>query len=232
MSGSERVVCAAVMGLAIGFGDVAVAGPPAVAPEKRFDRTAIQRQLKQMVQTRRVRLARPTVTISTEQRVKICQEQLNGLASALAECLAANSDPVSPPPGSPLDVFNKLTNAQLAQKCPGSLQQCLDQVLDEQVAWCNANVCKSKADAVAAKRSVCDQLQALLAQELSQPPSLKNTTPPCPDLYQAYLKARDAVKNFQCGGGGISSLMCLGPLTELINAENAALQKLKENGCI
>ena len=210
----------------------ASAAPPMVSAQKPIDRSAIKIQIKQTLERKMKQFAAVQFKPSTEIRVKNCQQQANNLANTLAQCLTTNSDPTNPPPGSPLDSFNKLTNAQLAQKCPDSLQQCLDKVLDEHVAWCKANVCKSQSEALTAKKAECSQLEALLAQELSQPPTLKNNTPPCPALYQNYLKARDAVKNFTCGSTGWSSLACITPLTELINAENEALKKLKDNGCI
>jgi hypothetical protein len=189
-------------------------------------------QLKHLLAKKMNRLVAVRFKPSTEMRVQMCQHQSDNLANALGQCLTTNSDPVNPPPQSPLDAFNKLTNAQLAQKCPGSLQQCLDQVLEEQVAWCKTTVCKSQADALDAKKAECSQLEQLLAQELSQPPQLKNNTPPCPELYQAYLKAREAVKNFQCGSGGWGGLGCIAPLVKLLDEEKAALQKLKDSGCI
>jgi hypothetical protein len=224
-------------GIAVGVLTVGLAWTPATAAQlkpgtvKQFDRPAIQTQLKKMLTAKKARLVAARVKLSTEMRVQMCQKQSDNLGNALYQCVTTNSDPVNPPPQSPLDAFNKLTNAQLAQKCPGSLQQCLDQVLEEQVAWCKATVCKSQADALDAKKAECAQLEQLLAQELSQPPQLKKNTPPCPDLYQAYLKAREAVKNFQCGGGW-SGLGCIAPLVKLLDEEKAALQKLTDNGCI
>jgi len=209
------------------------AAPPATGAQRTFDRTAMRLQLKQMLAAKVAQVRAVQVKPSTEMRLAACQQQKVGLADTLSQCVHSNSDPVNPAPGSPLDAFNKLTNAQLAQKCPGSLQQCFDQVLNEQIAWCKANVCKSQADALAAKESECTQLQELLAQELAQPPALKKNTPPCPALYQSYLAARDAVKNFHCGGSGSwGGLACIGPLTEVLAKESAALQKLKDNGCI
>lgn len=211
---------------------VAPQAMPPAGGQRTFNRSAMHMQLKQMRATKIAQVVAKKIQPSTEMRVKMCQQQRDGLANTLSQCLTANSDPVNPPPGSPLDAFNKLTNAQLAQKCPGSLQQCLDQVMNEQIAWCKANVCKSQADALASKESECTQLQQLLAQELAQPPALKKNTPPCPALYQSYLAAREAVKNFQCNATGWGSLACLSPLAKLIDDENAALQKLKDNGCI
>lgn len=202
--------------------------PPMVSAQKTFDRSAIKIQIKQTLERKMKQIVAVQFKPSTETRVKMCQQQSNSLANTLAQCLTTNSDPVNPPPGSPLDSFNKLTNAQLVQKCPDSLQQCLDKVLDEHVAWCKANVCKSQSEALTAKEAECSQLEALLAQELSQPPPLKNSTPPCPALYQNYLKAREAVKNFTCNSG----LSCISPLIQLVNAESDALKKLKDNGCI
>ena len=222
-------VCCLTVALAC---TIATAAPPMVSAQKTFDRSAIKLQLKQTLQRKVNRLVGVQFKPSTETRVKMCQQQSNTLANTLAQCLTTNSDPVNPPPGSPLDSFNKLTNVQLAQKCPGSLQQCLDKILDEHFVWCKANVCKSQSDTLNAKKAECTQLEALLAQELSQPPALKNNTPPCPVLYQNYLKAREAVKNFTCNSTGWSSLACISPLTQLINAENDALKKLKDNGCI
>lgn len=209
------------------------ATPPAAGAQKTFDRNAMRMQLKQIQAAKIARLVAVKLQPSTEMRLTMCRQQRDGLANTLSQCLKTNSDPVNPAPGSPLDAFNKLTNAQLAQKCPGSLQQCLEQVMDEQIAWCKANVCKSQADALASKEAECTQLQELLAQELAQPPALKKNTPPCPALYQSYLAARDAVKNFKCGGGSAwSGLACLSPLMKVIEEEKAALQKLKDNGCI
>ena len=208
----------------------AASAPPMASAQKTFDRSAIKMQLKQTLQRKMNQFVAVQFRPSTETRVKMCQQQANNLANTLGECVTKNSDPVNPPPGSPLDSFNKLTNAQLAQKCPDSLQQCLDKVLDEHVAWCKAGVCKTQSDAVTAKKAECTQLEALLAQELSQPPALKKNTPPCPALYQEYLKARDAVRNFTCNSS--VPLACISPLTQLINAENDALKKLKDNGCI
>ena len=210
----------------------ATAAPPMVSAQKTFDRSAMKIQIKQTLERKMKQIGTVQLRPSTETRVKMCQQQANTLANTLAQCLTTNSDPVNPPPGSPLDSFNKLTNAQLAQKCPESLQQCLDKVVDEHVAWCKANVCKSQSEALTAKKAECSQLEALLAQELSQPPPLKKNTPPCPALYQEYLKAREAVKNFTCGSTGWGSLACISPLTQLINTENDALKKLKDNGCI
>lgn len=205
---------------------------PVTGAQRTFDRASMRMQLKLMQNAKIARVVAVKFQPSTEMRVQMCQQQRNNLANTLSQCLTTNSDPINPPPGSPLDAFNKLTNAQLAQKCPGSLQQCLDQVMDEHLAWCKANVCKSQADAVSAKDAECTKLSELLAQELAQPPALKNNTPPCPALYQSYLAARDAVKNYQCGGSGWASLACIGPLSHLIDEENAALQKLKDNSCI
>jgi hypothetical protein len=203
-----------------------------VNAQKTFDRSAIKMQLKQKLKRKMTRIVAVQYKPSTEARVKMCQQQSNTLAKTLAQCLTTNSDPVNPPPGSPLDSFNKLTNAQLAQKCPDSLQQCLDKVLDEHVAWCEANVCKSESEAYAAKKAECSKLEELLAQELSQPPPLKKNTPPCPALYQNYLKAREAVKNFTCNATGWGALACMSPLSQLIDVENEALEQLKANGCI
>ena len=218
-------VCCLTVALAC---TTATAAPPMVSAQKTFDRSAMKIQLKQTLERKMKQLVAVQLKPSTETRVKMCQQQSNSLANTLAQCLTTNSDPVNPPPGSPLDSFNKLTNAQLAQKCPDSLQQCLDKVLDEHVAWCKATVCKSQSEALTAKKAECSQLEALLAQELSQPPPLKNNTPPCPALYQNYLQAREAVKNFTCNSG----LSCISPLIQLYNAENDALKKLKDNGCI
>ena len=224
-------VCCLTVALACTTATAAPA-PPMMSAQKTFDRSAIKIQLKQTLERKMNRIVGVQFKPSTQTRVKMCQQQSNSLANTFAQCLTTNSDPVNPPPGSPLDSFNKLTNAQLAQKCPNSLQQCLDKVLDEHVAWCKANVCKSQSEALTAKNAECSQLEALLAQELSQPPPLKKNTPPCPALYQDYLKAREAVKNFTCGSTGWGSLACISPLTQLINAENDALKKLKDNGCI
>ena len=222
-------ICCLTLALA---GTTASAAPRMTSAPKTFDRAAIQMQLKQTFDRKMQRVVAVQFKPSTEMRVKMCQQQSNTLATTLGQCLTSNSDPVNPPPGSPLAAFNQLTNAQLAQKCPDSLQQCLDKVMDEHIAWCKANVCKSQSDALTAKKTECSQLEALLAQELSQPPPLKKNTPPCPALYQNYLKAREAVENFTCGGTGLGSLSCISPLTNLINAENEALKQLKDNGCI
>jgi hypothetical protein len=234
---SKKLACITVCCFTVGLASATATAAPAMmstmtSPQKTFDRPAIKMQLKQKLAVKVQRIAAIQFKPSTEMRVKMCQQQSNNLASALGQCLTTNSDPVNPPPGSPLDAFNKLTNAQLAQKCPGTLQQCLDQVLDEHIAWCKANVCKSQSDALNAKNTECSQLEALLAQELSQPPALKNNNPPCPALYQDYLKAREAVKNFKCSQSGWGALACISPLAQLIDAENSALQKLKDNGCI
>lgn len=229
---SHAAFCILTVALACTTATAAPAARPALSAQKTFDRAAIRTQLKQTFERKISRVVGAQFKPSTETRVKMCQQQSSTLANALGQCLTTNSDPVSPPPGSPLDSFNKLTNAQLAQKCPDSLQQCLDKVMDEHIAWCKANVCKSQSDALNAKKAECSQLEALLAQELSQPPALKKNTPPCPALYQEYLKAREAVKNFTCNSSGWSSLACISPLAELINTENEALKKLKDNGCI
>jgi len=228
---SHAVLCCLTVAFACTTATAAPA-PLMVSAQKTFDRSAIRTQIKQTLERKMHRIVGVQYKPSTETRVKMCQQQSNTLANTLAQCLTTNSDSVNPPPGSPLDSFNKLTNAQLAQKCPGSLQQCLDKILDEHVAWCKANVCKSQSEALNAKNAECSQLEALLAQELSQPPALKKNTPPCPALYQDYLKAREAVKNFTCNATGWSSLSCISPLTHLINTENDALKKLKDNGCI
>jgi hypothetical protein len=237
---SKKLACIAVCCLTVGIAGTTATAAPTMTPaapamtstQKTFDRPAIKMQLKQQLAVKVQRVVAIQFKPSTEMRVKMCQQQSNNLASALSQCLTTNSDPVNPPPGSPLDSFNKLTNAQLAQKCPATLQQCLDQVLDEHIAWCKANVCKSQSDALNTQKTECSQLEALLAQELSQPPALKKNTPPCPALYQDYLKAREAVKNFECSQSGWGALACISPLEYRIEAENAALQKLKDNGCI
>jgi hypothetical protein len=223
------VVCVLTVGLAW---TTATAAPPKVGTARKYDRPAMQMQLKQMLAAKKNQLVAVRFKPTTEMRVQMCQKQSDNLGNALFQCVTTNSDPVNPPPQSPLDAFNKLTNAQLAQKCPGSLQQCLDQVLEEQVAWCKTTVCKSQADALTSKKAECDQLQQLLAQELSQPPVLKKNSPPCPELYQTYLKAREAVKNFECSSAWSAGLACLAPLVELLDAEKSALQKLNDNGCI
>lgn len=227
----HAVLCCLMVVLACSMATAASA-PSVASAQKTFDRSAIKVQLKQTLERKMNRIVSAQFRPSTETRVKMCQQQANNLANTLGQCLTTNSDPVNPPAGSPLDAFNKLTNAQLAQKCPDSLQQCLDKVMDEQVAWCKAGACKSQSDALTAKKAECSQLEALLAQELSQPPALKKNTPPCPGLYQDYLKAREAVKNFTCNATGWSSMACISPLSELINVENNALKKLKDNGCI
>lgn len=225
----HAVLCCLTVALA-GNTATAATAPPMSSAQKIFDRSAIKIQMKQTLDRKIRQVAAIQLKPSTETRVKICQQQASNLANTLGQCLTTNSDPVNPPPGSPLDAFNKLTNAQLAQKCPDTLQQCIEKVMDEHVAWCKAGVCKSQSDALTTKKAECSQLEALLAQELSQPPALKKNTPPCPALYQDYLKAREAVKNFTCKSS--VPFGCISPLTEVINAENEALKKLKDNGCI
>ncbi|MEI6826728.1 MAG: hypothetical protein WCK54_14125 [Desulfuromonadales bacterium] len=206
----------------------ATAAPPTVSALNTFDRSAIKVQMKQAVERKIKQVVSAQFKPSNELRVKMCQQQSNTLANTLAQCLTTNSDPVNPPPGSPLDSFNKLTNAQLVQKCPGSLQQCLDKVLDEHVAWCKANMCKSQSEALTAKQSECSKLEAaILAQERSQPPTLKKNTPPCPTLYQDYLKAREAANNFTC-----NAITCWSNGIPFDNPEFDALKKLTDRGCI
>jgi hypothetical protein len=207
--------------------------PPMVNVQKTFDQSEITIQMKQMLESKMKQIvAVHQLNPSTETRLKMCKQQSKSLSNALAECLKTSSDPINPPPGSPLDSFNKLTNAQLAQQCPGSLQQCLDKVIDEHVAWCKANICKSQVEALSAMEVECSKLQALLDQEKSQPPSLKKNTPPCPELYQNYIKARQAVDNFECGLDGVSALGCISPFQTLLEAERDALKKLEDNGCL
>lgn len=205
------------------------AAPPMVSAQKTFDRSAIKIQIKQTLEKKINQIgAIHQFNPSTETRLKICLQQSKSFSDTLVQCLTTNSDPVNPPPGSPLDAFNKLTNAQLAQKCPGSLQQCLDKVLNEHVAWCKANACKSQSEALTAIQAECSQLETLL----SQPPPLKKNTPPCPVLYQNYINARKAVDNFECNIIIMGSFACIPSLSHLMEAERDALKKLEDNGCI
>ena len=207
------------------------AAPLAVNAQKTFDRSALNTQIKQTVESKTKQIiAVHQFNPSTETRLKMCQQQRNSLSNALVQCLTTNSDPVNPPPGSPLDSFNKLTNTQLAQQCPDSLQQCLNKVMNEHFKWCEANVCKNQSEALNIIVDECSQLQAHLDQELSPPPSLKKNTPPCPVLYQNYLEIRESLHNYECINLG--STDCWSNLINLLKAEKAALEKLKDNGCI
>jgi hypothetical protein len=232
---------------------LALAGPAAAASRRvagapPVDRAAVRAALKRMAATHRMR--RPVIVrgaLPVGKQHELCKKEEDQRWKEFEDCAAALSDPEKPAAGSPLDQFNKLTNAQLAQKCKGTLDSCLKKVLADQSTWCAKNGCKAQHDAYLAKAKECSALAKEKAEEkakekakekkeeseqrkkkLLEVPPLKKTAPPCESLREDLKKVVQSIAQKLSQGTKPNSHA----LDSLVHKKNLLLSYLKTYGCI
>lgn len=152
------------------LGGLALAAPAAAADPKSpgINRVDLKNALKKAVDLQIVDFGKqfPRLTLANP-----CTTEFNVAVKEAAAEHAACLDINNPPAGSPLAVFNALSNVALAQKCANqTLDACVAQVVHDQKLFCARERAINVAKAKSVLRRCCgplSQRKAELQRELA-----------------------------------------------------------------
>lgn len=136
---------------------LALARPAAAQPKpKTFNPVDVKAALKRAVDLQVIDFGKqfPNLTIANP-----CTTEFNNAVKAAKAERTACLDINNPPAGSPLAVFNALSNVALAQKCGNqTLDACVAGVIQDQTKFCAKEAAKDLAKAKIVLRRCCAPL--------------------------------------------------------------------------